>query len=70
MILSSKMIIEYDPKNLPPRQLLAKLIGSSPVPVSFDTTLGLRIVFTFDDQMATDKNKKLDFAYKIIEIIK
>jgi transcription-repair coupling factor (superfamily II helicase) len=69
MILRTKMIIEYDPKNLPPRQILAKLIGSSPVPISFDTTLGLRIVFNFDETMVDDKNKKLDFAYKVIEMI-
>jgi transcription-repair coupling factor (superfamily II helicase) len=69
MILTSKMIIEFDPKNLPPRQLLAKLIGCSPVPLSFDTTLGLRIIFTYDEKMAADKQKKLEFAFKMIEMI-
>ena len=69
MILSNKMIVEYHENNLPHQKLLSNLIASSEVALSFDTTLGLKIVFDFSVDFATDKQKKLDFAMKVIKVL-
>ena len=69
MILLGKMYLEYDEKSLPPRKLLSDLIGFSEIPLSFDTTKGLRIIFEFNEDMVRHKQKKIDFAMKIIEFI-
>ena len=70
MILSQKMIIEYDPKSLPHRKIIAELIASSDIAVSFDTTNGLKIVFDFSAEMANDKQRKIEFAMKVVDVLK
>ena len=70
MILTSKMIMEFDDKSMPSKNTLSQLIATSDVALSFDTTAGLKIVFDFSDEMAKDKQKKIDFAKKIIETTK
>jgi len=69
MILTNKMIVEYDEQNLPHRKILANLIASSEVALSFDTTDCLRIVFDFSEEMARDKKRKLLFALSVIRLI-
>jgi len=77
MILPRKMVLEYATVNssskesgLPSRKVLADLIAFSEVPVSFDTTGGLKVIFEFDDLMAKNKHEKIRFANKIVERMK
>jgi transcription-repair coupling factor (superfamily II helicase) len=67
LLAYNKMVLEYDAKNMPPRQILANLIGWSEVPISFDTTSGLKIVFEFDEKMAKDRRRKIEFGNKVID---
>ena len=69
MILSNKMYLEYDGRRLPPRKLLGELMAFSEVPMSFDVTNGLKIVFDFAEDMAIDKQRKISFAMNIISIL-
>lgn len=69
LILKEKMIIEFDKENLPPKSLIGKIIGLSENQVSFDTTNGLRISFIFNNDYKNDKNKKLDFALTVINLL-
>ena len=67
VILQNKMILEFYPTSVPPRKVIAELISTSEIPVRFDTTGGLKMVFDFDDKLAKDKQGKIAFGQKIVK---
>ncbi|MCK9328370.1 MAG: transcription-repair coupling factor [Candidatus Cloacimonetes bacterium] len=69
MILSKKMLIEYDKNNFPPRNILNIIISKSKYPVQFDTTNSLKILFQFPENNTVDTTDKIKFALKIINIL-
>jgi transcription-repair coupling factor (superfamily II helicase) len=69
VIRGNKMIIDYFPDNLPDKKILSALISFSKIPINFDATKGLQIIFTFPDNVRNDKNYKLNFAKSIIEFL-
>jgi len=69
MILSNKIQLEYEQKKLPPKELLPKLINFSDIPVSFNTTSGLKIFFEFTPIIKENNQKKIDYALKIIDFL-
>jgi transcription-repair coupling factor (superfamily II helicase) len=70
MILANTMYIEYHSDSLPPRKMLADLIAFSELPISFDTTAGLKVTFTFDKTTIQNKASKIIFAKKIVSFLK
>ena len=68
-VRKGKIILEFDNKKLPPREIISRLIEQFNFPVSFDSTGNLKLIFEVDKSGAIQKIKLFETSLRILRFL-